>query len=101
MDETLPNKPLSVGIRPVHRIIGTIIMLFTLYIGTTGILIQFVDLKAILSHSAATDPEMMAIRESIDGTPNYIVIGPTDFAATALPDGYDFKAALSTVLKSV
>jgi hypothetical protein len=62
-------------------------------------MIQSVDLKAILSHAAATDPEMMAIRESIDGTGNYSVIAATDYAAPALPDGYDFNAAVAKVLQ--
>jgi hypothetical protein len=86
--------------RPIHRIVGTIIMAFTLYLGVTGSIVQMIDLRTIASHAAATDPDMMAITESIDGTPNFIVIQPTDYAAAALPEGYDFKTALSKVLKS-
>jgi len=100
MENARPSKPARKGIRPIHRMVGTIIMLFTLYIGITGLLIQSVDLKAILSHAAATDPEMQAIRESIDGTGNFSVIAPTDYAAPALPSSYDFPAAVSTVLRS-
>src|SRR5580698_2865087 len=100
MENTVPKKTAGKGMRPVHRIIGSIIMLFTLYIGVTGLMIQSVDLKAILSHAAATDPEMQAIRESIDGTGNFSVIAPTDYAAPALPADYDFNVAMSTVLKS-
>ena len=83
------------NIRPLHRIVGTILLLFTLYIGVTGLMIQSVDLRAILSHAAATDPEMMAIRESIDGTGNFAIIQPADYAAPALPDDYDLNAAIS------
>ena len=90
----------TIKVRPFHRILGTILLLFTLYLGVTGLMVQSVDLRAILSHAAATDPEMMAIRESIDGTGNFAVIQPTDYAAPALPDGFDFNAALATVLKS-
>jgi uncharacterized iron-regulated membrane protein len=86
--------------RPIHRIAGTIIMAFTLYLGVTGSIVQMIDLRTIASHAAATDPDMMAITESIDGTPNFIVIQPTDYAAAALPKGYDFDPALSNVLKS-
>jgi uncharacterized iron-regulated membrane protein len=86
--------------RPIHRIVGTIILAFTLYFGVTGSILQMIDLRTIVSHAAATDPEMMAIRESIDGTPNFIVIEPTDYAAAALPQGYDFNAAVANVLKS-
>jgi hypothetical protein len=100
MDNSRPNKLSGKGVRPIHRIVGTILLAFTLYIGTTGTIIQSIDLHAIASHAAATDPEMMAIRESIDGTPNFIVITPTDYAAAALPADYDFNGALSNVLKS-
>lgn len=95
-----PSKLGGKGIRPIHRIIGTVIMLFTLYIGVTGTIIQTIDLKAIASHAAATDPEMQAIRESIDGTGNFSVIAPTDYAAPALPADYDFNAAVANVIKS-
>jgi hypothetical protein len=97
---TTKAKVRTTKVRPIHRIVGTVILLFTLYIGVTGLMIQSVDLRAIASHAAATDPEMMAIRESIDGTDNFAVIRPTDYAATALPEGYDFYSALSNVLKS-
>lgn len=89
------------AMRPVHRIVGTIILLFTLYFGTTGLMIQTIDLRAIASHAAATDPEMMAIRESIDGSGNYAVIEATDYAAAALPASYNFSSAVSKVLRSV
>ena len=100
MDTSRPRNRSGKNIRPVHRIVGTIILLFTLYFGVTGLIIQTIDLHAIASRAAATDPEMMAIRESIDGTGNYAVIEPADYAAAVLPKGYDFYAALSNVLKS-
>jgi uncharacterized iron-regulated membrane protein len=93
--DTTKSKATAINIRPLHRIVGTILLLFTLYIGVTGLMIQSVDLRAILTHAAATDPEMMAIRESIDGTGNFAVIQPADYAAAALPDGYDLNAAVS------
>jgi hypothetical protein len=37
------------------------IIAFTLYFGTTGSIIQMIDLRAIASHPAATDPEMLAL----------------------------------------
>jgi hypothetical protein len=100
MDKSRPRNRSGKNIRPVHRIVGTIILLFTLYFGVTGLIIQTIDLRAIASRASATDPEMMAIRESIDGTGNYAVIEPADYAAADLPKGYDFDAALSNVLKS-
>jgi hypothetical protein len=42
-------------------IVGTIILAFTLHFGTTGSIIQMIDLRAIASHAAATDPEMLAL----------------------------------------
>lgn len=98
MAESIAKRLVAKDTRPLHRIIGTIILLFTMYFGATGSIMQMVDLKAVLSHAAATDPEMLAIRESIDGTPNYSVIQATDYAAPALPDNFDFNAALASVL---
>lgn len=101
IDKPGPQKLSGKGIRPIHRIVGTVILAFTLYFGFTGSIIQIIDLRAIASHAAATDPEMMAIRESIYGTSNFAVIEPADYAATALPEDYDFNTALSNVLRSV
>jgi hypothetical protein len=47
--------------------------------------VQTVDLAAILRRAPATDPDMIAIRESLDGPGNYAVIAPADYAAPALP----------------
>jgi uncharacterized iron-regulated membrane protein len=99
-DKPLSNKLRGKGLRPIHRIVGTIILAFTLYFGVTGSIVQMIDLRTIASHAAATDPDMMAIRESIDGTPNFIVIQPADYAGAALPENYDFNTALSNVVKS-
>ena len=94
-----PRKGLfSKDLRPFHRILGSIILIFTAYFGVTGIMVQLVDIKAVLSHAAATDPEMLAIRESIDGTPNYSVITAPDYAAPPLPDGLNYNRALAAVL---
>jgi uncharacterized iron-regulated membrane protein len=100
MDTSGPKSFSGKGMRPIHRIIGTILLLFTLYFGVTGLIIQSIDLRAIAYRAAATDPEMMAIRESLDGSGNYSVIEPTDYAAAALPRDYDFNAGLLNVLKS-
>lgn len=75
-------------------------MVFALYFAVTGTLVQLIDLKAILSHAPATDPNMMAIRESLDGASNFAVIGPHDYAAPALPGDLNLGAALGVVLRS-
>jgi uncharacterized iron-regulated membrane protein len=97
-DKTRLNKLTGKAIRPSHRITGTIIVVFTLYFSVTGSIVQMIDLRTIATHAPATDPNMMAIRESLDGTPNYAVIEPTDYAATALPDSFDFSSSLAKVL---
>jgi uncharacterized iron-regulated membrane protein len=84
----------------LHRIIGTIILGFTLYFGVTGLIIQSLDLRAITAHVPATDPEMLAIRESIDGTSNFAVIQATDYAAASLPHGFDIAGALEVIFKT-
>ncbi len=87
-------------LRPLHRIIGTIILVFVFYFGVTGLIVQSIDLRAIATHAAATDPEMLAIRESIDGTPNFAVIQAADYAAAALPPQFDIAEAFTTVVRA-
>ncbi|MHB8284311.1 MAG: PepSY domain-containing protein [Caulobacteraceae bacterium] len=53
-----------------------------------------------MSHAPATDPNMMAIRESIDGASNFAVISPRDYAAKAFPGGLKLGAAAARVLRS-
>lgn len=94
-------KKRQLNVRPIHRIIGSVIMLFVLYFAVTGTSIQLVDLHAILTHAPATNPEMIQIREGTNGPTNYVVIQPTDYAAAPLPPNFDFHAALATVLRAV
>ena len=98
MESPSTKKSGSWNVRPVHRTIGTIILLFTLYFAVTGTMIQLVDLRAIFSHAPATDPEMVQVREGINGPTNYVVIQATDYAAAPLPDTFDFNRALATLL---
>ncbi len=92
--------PVWKNVRSYHRIVGTVVGVLALYIAITGLIIQGVDLKAVLSHTSETDPSMIAIRESIDGTSNFSVIQPTDYAAPALPQDFDFTRAFSDLLMS-
>jgi uncharacterized iron-regulated membrane protein len=80
--------------RSVHRIVSLFVVLFTLYLGVTGTLIQLIDLRTLFSHVPASDPNMMAIREGGDGPDDYQVIVPADYSAAALPGGFDFGSAL-------
>lgn len=87
--------------RTVHRLVMLLVVPFTLYISITGCLIQLVDLRALLTHAPAADPNMQAIRESIDGPPNFAVIGVEDYNGPALPAFFDADAALAGVLRCV
>ena len=101
MDNPAPTKKSgNWNVRPIHRILGSIILLFLLYFAVTGTMIQLVDLRAILSHAPATDSEMVQVREGINGPTNFVVIQATDYAAAPLPDTFDFNAALATTLRS-
>lgn len=90
----------GIGIRPLHRGLGTVLALFLLYLSVTGTIVQLVDLRALLTHAPATSPDMMAIRESIDGSSNYAVLSAPDYAAPAFGRVYDWQGGLSRVLRS-
>jgi uncharacterized iron-regulated membrane protein len=98
MEQPATKKSAKWNVRPVHRIIGSIILLFTLYLSVTGSVMQIVDLRALLTHAPATDKEMIQIREGLNGPGNYVVIQPTDYEASPLPANFDLSSALATVL---
>jgi hypothetical protein len=81
--------------RTVHRLVAVFTVLFGLYIGSTGILIQLLDLHALFGHAPADDPTMQAIRVGHDGPPNFQVIREPDYSARSLPADFDFADALS------
>jgi uncharacterized iron-regulated membrane protein len=84
--------------RNVHRWVGTLVAPFALWFAITGTAVQTIDLGTLFSHAPATDPNMMAIRESLDGPPSQAVIRTADFAAPAFADGYDYDGALRRVV---
>ncbi len=86
--------------RSFHRIAGVFVLIFALYLAVTGSWIQIVDLAAILGHSPAEDPNMLAIRESINGGPGYEVIAPPDYSAPNMPAAFDYRSSLQTTLKA-
>jgi uncharacterized iron-regulated membrane protein len=86
--------------RKVHRFLALIAVLFGLYVGGTGTLIQVIDLRSILSHAPANDPEVQAIRDGRDGPPNFQVIRDADFDTMSLPTDFDFDRALTEVINS-
>ena len=97
MEQPATKKSAKWNVRPVHRIIGSIILLFTLYLSVTGSVMQIVDLRALLTHAPTTDKEMIQIREGLNGPGNYVVIQPTDYEASPLPANFDLRDRKSVV----
>lgn len=88
----LPRLVSKNNVRPLHRAIATLIMGLAGYFAVTGLMVQAVDIGSIVRHAPADSPGMMAIRESIDGTPNFAVIRTSDYSAPALPARFPFAA---------
>ena len=84
--------------RTLHRVITLFIVLFTLYLGATGTLIQLIDLRTLFTHAPADDPNMMAIREGLDGPGDFQAITNADYTAPALPGEFNAVAALPVLL---
>ena len=86
--------------RAIHRALGVVVGLLALYIGVTGTIVQTVDLRAILSGAPATNPDMVAIRESINGPSSYSVIDTPDYAAASLDPALDLPNAVQRATKA-
>src|SRR5258706_7896280 len=85
--------------RRVHRWIAVFAVVAGIYYGSTGLLLQTMDLRALYSRAPATSPTMQSIRVGINGTPNFQVIREPDYAADPLPADFDFETALTTVVR--
>jgi hypothetical protein len=83
--------------RLLHRWTMTIAALFLVYVATTGILIQLIDLKTLYAHAPAADLNMRAIRDGIYGPPGFEVISVADYGASTLPPNFDAAKMLATV----
>lgn len=86
------------SMRKIHRILAIFAIFFGLYMSVSGILLQSIDLKTILSHAPASDANLRAIREGRDGPANFQVATDADFTAQALPAAFDYDRALATVM---
>ena len=84
--------------RTVHRITSLFVVLVTLYLGITGTLVQLIDLRTLIRHVPATDPDMMAIREDKDGPDDFAVLGTAEYTAPSLPASFDYQAALPRLI---
>lgn len=85
--------------RSFHRVVSVFVAIFALYLGVTGTLIQSVDLHTLWKQSPATEPNLQAIRESINGPPNYQVLSDQDYSADHLPTGFNPWPAMSLGLQ--
>jgi uncharacterized iron-regulated membrane protein len=88
------------NLRAVHRTITVVVVLFTLYLGCTGTLIQLVDLRSLFEHAPATDPNMQAMREGFDGPGIFKAISIPDYTAASISNNENPSAMLATVLQS-
>lgn len=87
--------------RALHRALALIAGIFLLYMATTGVAIQSIDLSALLRHAPASDPNIQSMHEGINGPPNFQVITDDDYAAEFLPSSLDFQRALSLALATL
>jgi uncharacterized iron-regulated membrane protein len=87
--------------RSVHRILSVFAILFMLYLGVTGTLMQVLDLKAIFTHAPNNDVTLQSMNEGRWGNGEIAVINAGDLTGSALPKDTDYKQAFSTVLNSV
>jgi uncharacterized iron-regulated membrane protein len=86
--------------RRLHRFIAFVAIFLGLYVAVTGILLQLIDLKILISHAPADNPNLQAIREGQDGPPNFQVLATADYSAPDLPATLVLDAALARVVES-
>ena len=70
--------------RAIHRILGIFAALLLLWIASTGMGMQVLDLKAILSHESPSARQKLSMQEGMYGPANFAVIQVSDFTAPAL-----------------
>jgi uncharacterized iron-regulated membrane protein len=91
--------PISMPLlRRVHRLATLVAAVLALYLGITGMLIQVIDLRVIMTHAPATDPDLRAIRESFDGPADFQVRQTADYLALPLPASIDPRAMMATTV---
>ncbi len=77
-----------------HRLIAVTSALLITWIAVTGAGIDLADMRALTLHAPETDPDMLMMRQHIDGPPNYGVVSAPDYSASALPAGLDIASAI-------
>jgi uncharacterized iron-regulated membrane protein len=78
----------------------TVAAVFVVYVATTGVIIQLIDMKALYTHAPPSDPTMQSIREGIMGPPGFQVIGTADYTAARLPEKVDLSKLFEVVRKA-
>ena len=86
--------------RSVHRSIMLFAAVFLLYIGATGTIVQMIDLRNIYSNAPASDPDMLAIQDGLNGPANFQVLSPADYTAATLPSSLDATVSIATVTRA-
>jgi hypothetical protein len=83
--------------RRLHRWTMTVFALLVIYVATTGLIIQLIDMRTLYSHAPAIDPNLQSIREGTTGPPGFSVISTADYAAASLPEDLDPQKLLAAV----
>jgi uncharacterized iron-regulated membrane protein len=79
----------------LHRTFGIVTVIVLLFIALTGTSIQVADLRAILSHEPANDPDIQDLQAHGNGPPNYAVLSIPDYTAPALPAQLDYQVSFA------
>ena len=77
-----------------HRLCAILLFPLLAYVVFTGAGIQTADMVALVSHAPETDPDMLMMRQHINGTDNYSVVSAPDYTAPALPTNMDYAGAI-------
>lgn len=77
-----------------HRAIALCGIILLLFVIVTGAGIQMFDMRALVTHAPATDPDMLMMRQHITGNGDFAVIAPIDYTTSSLPAGFDYAKAL-------
>lgn len=77
-----------------HRLCAAFGAILILWVVVTGTGIQIADMRALLMHAPASDPDMQKIRQWHTGPGNFVVRQWPDFNSQPLPSKLDAAAAL-------
>lgn len=88
-------------LRYIHRWATLLALIPALFLALTGVVIQGIDLRSILTHTPASDANVRAMNESFDGPPDFAVRTTADRLAKPLPAGADYAAMLATTFTAL